>query len=130
MALRLPRLRINKLWLLMAAAVLLGLLATWLAVSYLKNREQRIAAELAQKAKGGPTITVVVPTRNVPKGTPIDQSIVAAREIASDLVYGDTITADQFEQVTGKRLLRDVEQGRPLRRADVFDDRPKDFSDL
>lgn len=130
MALRLPRLRINKLWLLLIVAALLGLLATWLAISYLKTREQRIAAELAQKAKGGPTVTVVVPTRNVPKGTPLDQTVVAAREIAADLVYGDTITADQFDQVAGKRLLRDVEQGRPLLRADVFDDRAKDFSDL
>ena len=130
MALRLPRLRINKLWLLLIVAALLGLLATWLAISYLKTREQRIAAELAQKAKGGPTVTVVVPTRNAPKGTPVDQTIVAAREIAADLVYSDTITADLFNQVAGKRLLRDVEQGRPLRRADVFDDRAKDFSDM
>lgn len=130
MALRLPRLRINKFWLLLIVAGLLGLLATWLAVSYLKTREQRIAADLEQRAKGGPTVTVVVPTRNAPKGTPVDQTLVAAREIAADLVYSDTVTADQFEQVAGKRLLRDVEQGRPLRRADVFDDRARDFSDM
>ena len=127
MALRLPQ--INRLWILLALAVLLGLGATWLAINYLKGREKRIAEELAQRAKGGPTVAVVVPVRTLPRGTVLDDKAVAAREIASDLVYEETITADQFDKIAGRRLLRPVERGRPLRRADLFDVRSKDFSD-
>jgi len=71
----------------------------------------------------------VVPTRDLPRGAALTQSVVAARPIASDLVYEDMITADQFDKIAGKRLLRAVQQGRALRRGDLFDERNKDFSD-
>ncbi len=127
MALRLPQ--INRLWILLFVAVVLGLLATWLAVNYLKAREKRIAEEMALRAKGGPTMAVVVPVRALPRGSVIDDKAVAGRDIAADLVYEDMITADQYDKVAGRRLLRPVERGRPLRRADLFDVRAKDFSD-
>jgi pilus assembly protein CpaB len=128
MALRLPRLRINKLWLLLGAALTLGVAAAFLSVNYLKGREQRMAEELARKAKGGPTIAVVVPTRELALGAMIDQKVVAAREVVADLLYDDAVTADQFEKVAGKRLLKPVLPGRPLRFSDVQDDRAKDLS--
>ena len=95
MPLRFPRLRINRLWLSLGAALVLGLLAAFLSTSYLKNREQRIAAELAQKAKGGPTIAVAVPTRDMTKGASLDQRSVAAREVAADLLYDERHTKDR-----------------------------------
>lgn len=128
MALRLPRLRINRLWLLIGAAVILGVLAAFLSVSYLKGREQRLAADLAQKAKGGPTMAVVVPTRELTKGTPIDQKLVAAREVPLDLLYDDSVPAEAFDKVAGKRLLKALLPGRPLRYSDVQDDRAKDLA--
>jgi hypothetical protein len=63
MALRLPRLRINRTWAMLFLAIGLGLLATWLTLQYLKLREQRMAADLAARSKGGPGVRVVVPTR-------------------------------------------------------------------
>src|SRR3954468_2689846 len=121
--------RINRMWLMLAAAIALGLLATWLAVNYLKTREARLSEELAARQRGGPTTEVVVPTRDLPRGTGLSQGVLAARPIASDLVYEDMITADQFDKIAGKRLLRAVQQGRALRRGDLFDERTKDFSD-
>lgn len=129
MALRLPRLRINRLWLTMIGAIVLGLLAAWLSVNYIKSREARMREELAQKAKGGPTVAVVVPTRDVPKGTVVSQKVVAAREVVPDLLYEDVVTADQFDKIAGKRLLRPVLKGRPLRLSDVIDTHVKDLSD-
>ena len=129
MALRLPRLRINRLWLTMIGAIFLGLLAAWLSVNYINTREARMRAELAQKAKGGPTVAVVVPVRDVPKGTVISQKVVAAREVVPDLLYDDTVTADQFDKIAGKRLLKPLLKGRPLRMSDVIDDHVKDLSD-
>src|SRR5438477_406058 len=118
--------RINRMWLMLAAAIGLGLFATWLAVSYLKTREARISEEVEARQRGGPTTQVVVPTKDLPRGTMLNESVIAARPIASDLVYEEMITADQYERVAGKRLLRAVQQGRALRRGDIFDDRLKD----
>ena len=121
--------RINRMWLMLGAAVVLGLIATWLSVSYLRTREARIAEEIEARKKGGPTVTVVVPTKDLPRGTVLNDSVVAGRPIAADLVYEEMITADQFDKVAGLRLLRPVMHGRPVRRGDVFDERGKDFSD-
>ncbi len=128
MALRIPRLRINRLWFVLGGAIVMGLLAAWLSVGYLKNKETTIAAELAEKSKGGPTIAVVVPTQDAPKGAVVGGGLMAARDVPADLLYEDAVTSDAFKQVEGKRLLKAVLKGRPLRFSDVIDDRPKDLS--
>jgi pilus assembly protein CpaB len=120
--------RINKMWLLMGAAVVLGLLATWVTTQYLKTREARIEAEAKKRASGGTTVEVVVPRRNLPKGTVVDESTMAAREVVADTIYDETVLAADFGKVQGTKLARPVEQGRPLRRSDL-DIRAKDFSE-
>jgi pilus assembly protein CpaB len=128
MALRFPRLRINRLWFVLGAAVLMGSLAAWLSAGYLKNKEKSIETELAERAKGGPTIAVVVPISNLSKGAVLTGSLVAGRDVQADLLYEDAVTAEHFKEYEGRRLLRPILQGRPLRRGDVFDDRPKDLA--
>jgi pilus assembly protein CpaB len=125
MALRLPRLRINRTWLMLGIAIVLGLGATWLTVQYLKVREERMAEDLSNRARGGPTVRVVVPIKDMLKGMTIDASMVAAREVQSDLVYPDAITPDTFQ---GGKLVKDVLRGRPLSASDL-ESRDKDFSD-
>lgn len=120
--------RINKMWLLMGAAVALGLVATWVTTHYLKVREQRIEAEAKKRASGGATVEVVVPRRNLPKGAVVDASSMAAREVVADTIYEETILASDFGKVQGVKLARAVEQGRPLRRSDL-DIRAKEFSE-
>lgn len=129
MALRLPRLRINRTWLMLGIAIVLGLGATWLTVQYLKTREERMAADLSSRAKGGPTVRVVVPVKDMLKGMVIDGNVVAAREVQGDLIGPDVITPDTFEKFQGSKLLRDVFRGRPLSASDV-ESKDKDFSDL
>jgi pilus assembly protein CpaB len=130
MALRLGKLRINRLWVLLFMAVILAAFATWLAFTYLENREKAMQEELSARAQGGPKSTVVVPTSDLPEGFVIDEAVVAGRDIATDLVYKDTITIDDFDAIRGMSLLRDVQKGRPLMRQDIIDQRPKDFSHL
>lgn len=128
MAIRFGKLKINRLWALVALALVLGLLATWLSVTYLRNREQAIQAEIVERARGGATVSVIVPTRDLPAGAVLDDGVVAAREIPADLVYADTLDVEQFEAVAGRPLLLPALKGRPLLRAQVFDDRPREFS--
>src|SRR5688572_1079736 len=127
MAIRLPRLRINRTWVMLFLAIGLGLLATWLTLQYLKVRESRMAADFAARAKGGPGVRVVVPTRDLQRGMVVNQSVVAGREIASDLVYQETITVDMWEKFDGSRLIRNVQRGRPLLLSDL-QEQVKDFS--
>jgi len=120
--------RINKMWLLMGAAIVLGLLATWVTTQYLKTREARIEAEAKKRASGGTTVEVVVPRRNLPKGTVVDANSMAAREVVADTIYDETILASDFGKVQGNKLVRPVEGGRPLRRSDL-DIRAKEFAE-
>lgn len=128
MALRIPRLRINRLWLVLGGAIVMGLLAAWLSVGYLKNRETALAEELAEKAKGGPTTAVVVVTSDVQKGTVITRQMLALRPVENDLLYEDVITDETADFVEGKKALKALLAGRPLRRSDVLDDRPRDLA--
>jgi len=130
MALRLGKFKINRLWVLVVSALLLGIFATWLSVTYLRNREKAIEVELSDKIKGGPKTAVIVPNTDLPAGFVIAEGTVSAREIANDLVYTDTLVADNYDAIVGKPLLRAVQQGRPLMRQDIIDDTPKDFSQM
>jgi pilus assembly protein CpaB len=116
------------MWLLMGAAVVLGLIATWVTTQYLKTREARIEAEAKKRASGGTTVEVVVPRRNLPKGAVVDGGSMAAREVVADTIYDETVLASDFGKVQGAKLARPVEQGRPLRRSDL-DIRAKEFSE-
>ncbi len=127
MAIRLDR--INRTWLMLFAAIVMALAAAWLTKQYLDVREQRIQEELASKARGGPTVKVVVPVKNFLGGNAITGDMVAGRNIPADLVSQDMITPETFDNYSGSKLLRNVERGRPLRTTDI-EEKGKDFSDL
>lgn len=116
-----PNIKINKTWLMLIVAIVLSLLTTWLALQYLKFKEQSMEAEISarsQQARGA-TVSVVVPIRPLPPGTLLDESVVAARSVPTDFTYDDTITVEVFETMKGQALIRPVEKGKPLRRGDV-----------
>jgi pilus assembly protein CpaB len=120
MALKLPKLNINRTWLMLLAALGLATLASFMTMNYLKTREKNMAAEMAARAQqGGPTASVVVPVRDMPAGSLLEDNSVAARDVATDLVYPGAITADEFEKYKGQALIRPVLQGRPLLKADL-----------
>lgn len=117
------------MWLLLAAAILLGLAATWVTLQYLKVREQRIEAEVKKRASGGTTVDVVAVARALPKGAVISGENLVKREILEDLIYSeDTVLLSDFDKVDGLKLARAVEAGRPLRRSDL-DIKAKDFAE-
>jgi pilus assembly protein CpaB len=116
-----PKIKINKTWMMLIGAIVLSLLTTWLTLQYLKSKEQSIAEEItarSQKEKGT-TIAVVVPIKRLAPGNILSEDVVAARDVPLDFTYEDTITVDQFEALKGQAVIRQVEKGKPLRRADV-----------
>ncbi len=120
MKLQRPNIKINKTWLMLIVAIVLSLLTAWLSMQYLRFREQSMEAEIKARTqdKGG-TVAVVVPIKALPPGTLLEENLVAARNISADFVYEDTITVAQFDALKGQALIRPVERGRPLRKADV-----------
>lgn len=116
-----PNIKINRTWLMLIVAIVLSLITTWLTLQYLRFKEKSMEAEITARSnqEKGATIPVVVPTKPLPPGTILDDSMVAARNVPADFVYDDTLTVAQFDAYKGQALLRGVERGRPLRKADV-----------
>jgi pilus assembly protein CpaB len=116
-----PNIKINKTWLMLAVAIVLSLLTTWLTLQYLKHKEESIEAEVAARTsqEQGSMVEVVVPRKNFPAGVVLDESMVAARNVPADFVFDDTIRTSQFDSYKGQVLLRPIGKGKPLRRADV-----------
>jgi pilus assembly protein CpaB len=120
MGLKLPSLRINRTWMMLLVAIGLALLATFLTTRYLASREASIAAEVAARTqKGGPRVAVAVATRDMQIGMILTDQTVAAREVAADLLYPNTILADDFDKYKGQALIRSVLKGRPLLKTDL-----------
>jgi pilus assembly protein CpaB len=120
MALKLPSVSVNKTWTMLGIAIVLAILATFLTAQYLQNREASIAAELqAKNQQGGPKVNVVVPMRDLPVGTPLEENVVAGRAVAADLLYPGAITVDEFDAFKGQSLIKPVLKGRPLMRTDL-----------
>lgn len=121
MKIPLPKINVNKTWLMLGAAVALALLAAWLTLKYLNYKTTAIEAEVTAKAKQGKgeSVAVVVPTANLPPGTILDGAVVASREVSSDFVYDDTLRVADFDAFKGQALIKPVTRGRPLRRTDV-----------
>ncbi|HWT73029.1 MAG TPA: Flp pilus assembly protein CpaB, partial [Oxalicibacterium sp.] len=106
---------------MLIAAVVLALLTTWLTSKYLAQREQSIEETLRARSDQarGAMVAVVVPVRPMSAGTVLNESSVASRNVPADFVYSDTITVADFEQFKNTVLIRGVERGKPLRKADV-----------
>lgn len=110
----------NPLFLLLVASLMAGAVA-WLAYYYLQQREEAMKADMATKAKRGttPRVSLAVPVADVPAGTVLNGTNFVSRPVEQDLVYPDSILADDFPSMEGLKLARPVLRGRPLRMSDL-----------
>lgn len=97
-------------------ALLLAGVATFAAVTYLKNKEAAIKAELES---GVEYTEIIVPLRDLGVGDVIDTSTVSARAIPSDYVPDSAMAAGTFESVAGMTVIEPVSYGRPLLRHQI-----------
>ena len=111
MALSKPQWRINKNWLLLFAALALGLGAAYLSDRVLTDHLQALEAE-ARKDKD--MVAVVVAKQEIARGDAIQSSLFAVRQIPREFAQSDAITPASFEQMHNQRLAV------PLRRGDVL----------
>ncbi|HEY4145318.1 Flp pilus assembly protein CpaB [Pinirhizobacter sp.] len=90
-------------------AVVLGILASFLAVNYV---EKQVAARTP--VNNTKTATVVVPSHPMKKGDIIKADDVAAREVPLDFIPADAIHPAEFQAYVGQQLRSDVAQGAPF----------------
>lgn len=110
---------INRMWLLVALAVVLGLAAAMLMSKYLKGREQTLEVEAKKRASGGPTVEVVAAGIPIPRGTVLGTQNLTKREILADLVTEEMVLVKDFDRIDGAKATRPIQAGWPLRIADV-----------
>lgn len=111
--------KINRMWFLVALAVVLGLAAAMLMSKYLKGREQTLEVEAKKRASGGPTVEVVAAGMTIPRGSVLGTQNLTKREILADLVTEEMVLVKDFERIEGAKATRPIQAGWPVRMADV-----------
>lgn len=103
---KIKSLKPNKTWLVLGAALGIGLLAALGARSYLSGR----VADLEAKARGK-NVSIVVAKGDLPKGTKLSSENVAVRPIPTEFAHSTAITPEQFDRIEGQPLAFNVKAG-------------------
>lgn len=113
--------------LLIALALGAGVLAAWFAQDYVNDE---IAARRASlEAKYEPQ-RVIVAVGNLPAGTRLNASTVAAREVPAEFLHGDAIRAEEWGQIQGRATRHELTKGAPVLRSHLAGHTGGRFADL
>jgi pilus assembly protein CpaB len=102
---------LNRSWLMLGAAVGLGLMAMLLTNKLLKDHMAQIDAKERAAHR---MVKVVVASRDVARGEPILPDRFALREIPAEYVHATALRPEQFDQYVGQRLAAPLKSGEPL----------------
>jgi pilus assembly protein CpaB len=108
-ALKCPQL--NRNWLMLGGAIVLGIIATGLSQRVLHNHMVEIDEHERSLHK---MITVVVAKKDLQRGELIQPSVFAKREIPADYVHASSVDPSHFRQYVGQRLGAPLKQGEAL----------------
>lgn len=104
------RVAINRSWLLLGVALVLGGLSAYGVKRYIERHVEDIEA----RSRLQRMVKVVVPKEDLPKGAVLDATKVAVREMPSDWAHSNALTPEQFERVEGQQLAYPVARGEML----------------
>lgn len=113
---------------LLVGAVGFGLVAALLAFVYLKSRE----AALMERLRGEEVeeVTVVVASRDLPRGTMITKENFAARRVPAKFVHDDAVFPQDFDGYVGQAITANIGRGKTLLKSFMDREFPVDFSDI
>ena len=103
--------QLNRNWLMLGGAIALGIVATGLSHKMLQDHMAQIDAQARAAHK---MVSVVVAKQDLPRGSQIQPSGFALRQIPADYVHASSIDADHFGQYVGQRLGAQLKQGEAL----------------
>ena len=104
-----PMPKINRNVLTMAAAIVLGLAAALVAVSYV---QRQVDARTARA--GSAEVEIAVANRDFAIGETMLDGDFASRPVPADFVPADAITPDNYLQYAGRMVRAPIRQGAPL----------------
>jgi pilus assembly protein CpaB len=107
----LPRLPINPNWLLLGAAVALGLGAAHFSNRLLERRMAELE-EASQRTRE--TVEVVVANRDLERGEPLSGEALAVRAVPKEFVHAAAVRPAQFESFERQRLAAPLKRGEVL----------------
>ena len=117
--------RVTLLLILLALSA--GILAAWFAQSYVNDE---IAARRASlEAKYAPK-RVIVAKSNLPAGTRLGSATVAAREVPTEFLHRDAITANEWSKIQGRATRHELTAGAPVLRSHLLGRTGGRFADL
>jgi pilus assembly protein CpaB len=102
--------RLHRNWLVLGAALLVGVVAAVAVQRYIKDR----MAALQPKAAQGPTVSVVVATGELTRGTRLDSSNVAVRKVPREWAHSQAIKPDDFERMEQAVLATNASRGEAI----------------
>ncbi len=106
---KLPTLRsfkLNKSWIVLGVALVVGLMAALGAKHYLANQ----MAAIESRAKGR-TVAIVVAKRDLAKGTRLSAETLAVRSVPQDFAHSVAVVPEQFDRIDGQVLAYPVKSG-------------------
>ena len=101
----------NRTILMGVAGAGLGLLAMLLQHKVLHDQKARIDAQARAAHK---MVKVVVASRDVARGEPIEPDRFALREVPAEFVHASALRPEQFDQYVGQRLAAPLKAGEAL----------------
>jgi len=112
-ALKLPGL--NRNWLMLGGALVLGVVAIGLSNKVLSDK----MAELDAKANSKEMVAVVVAKAPLPRGAVLDKSLLAVRSIPAQYAHAGSIQPNRIDQFLGQKLAAPLQPGEALLEAYV-----------
>lgn len=101
---------INKNWVILIVALVVGGLAAFSTKNYIKNKVEDIEALNKNKAM----VKVVVAKQPLEKGEVLSAQNMATREVPQEWAHSGAITPDQFSRAEGAVLAYSAGQGEPV----------------
>lgn len=103
--------RLNKNALFLGAAIVLGLIAALLSVSYVRERvDEATAAARVTVAKA----QVVVAARDMGVGETVSAGDLLTRSVPTDFIPADAVTVEEHEAYIGRMARAPIKRGAPL----------------
>ena len=105
---------INRNFIYLAVALVLGLVAAFAAVSYIRKEVDLRTADLSTQMTA-----VAVPKGDMEVGAVIYEADLAVREVPVDYVPADAVTPENYASLMGRMLRAPVREGVPLSAASL-----------
>ncbi|HVG05601.1 MAG TPA: Flp pilus assembly protein CpaB, partial [Burkholderiaceae bacterium] len=116
-------LRVNKTWIVLGVALLVGGGAAYMANTYLRAQVEEI------EARGkGESVKLVVAKQDLPKGAALGADTLAVRSVPREWAHSNAVTPEQFARIERGALAYPAKRGEPVLWSQLEGDKVPTFS--